>query len=123
MRSGKKFAALFLPTLFCLMALLVSACGSTTPTPSTGNQPASPDKQVLRIPIGLTDFGTLDPALVQLAIDADTVQSIFTGLVQFDNKINLKDQLAASHKVSADGLTYTFTLRSGLKFSDGSPLT
>lgn len=33
------------------------------------------------------------------------------------------DQLAASHHVSADGLTYTFTLKSHLKFSDGTPLT
>ncbi|MBV9615446.1 MAG: peptide ABC transporter substrate-binding protein, partial [Ktedonobacteraceae bacterium] len=33
------------------------------------------------------------------------------------------DQLAQSHQVSSDGLTYTFTLRSGLKFSDGTPLT
>jgi ABC-type oligopeptide transport system substrate-binding subunit len=33
------------------------------------------------------------------------------------------DQLAASHTLSSDGLTYSFTLRSGLKFSDGTPIT
>jgi ABC-type oligopeptide transport system substrate-binding subunit len=31
--------------------------------------------------------------------------------------------LASSYQVSSDGLTYTFTLKSGLKFNDGTPLT
>ena len=75
------------------------------------------------MPVGATDFGSLDPALVQLAVDYDTLSTIFTGLVEFDNQLQLKDQLAASHTVSSDGLTYTFTLKPGLKFSDGTALT
>ncbi len=37
--------------------------------------------------------------------------------------MQVRDQLAASHEVSADGLTYTFHLRPNLQFSDGTPLT
>ena len=48
---------------------------------------------------------------------------VFTGLVQFDNNGNIKDQLAQSHSISADGLTYTFRPKPNLKFSDGTPLT
>jgi len=124
MRSRKQFTVTLLPTLLCLLAMLLAACGSPSTGPGTGgNGPASPDKQVLRWPIGATDFGTFDPALVQLAVDSQSLQTVFTGLVQFDSKLNIKDQLAQSHDVSADGLTYTFHLRPNLKFSDGTPLT
>ncbi len=124
MRSSKKFTVTLLPTLLCLVAMLLAACGSASTGPGTGgNGPASPDKQVLRWPIGATDFGTFDPALVQIAVDADSLQTVFTGLVEFDSKLNVRDQLAQSHEVSSDGLTYTFHLRPNLKFSDGTPLT
>src|SRR6266480_1536095 len=124
MRSRKQFTVTLLPTLLCLLAMLLAACGSPSTGPGTGgNGPASPDKQVLRWPIGATDFGTFDPALVQLAVDAEAQQTVFTGLVEFDSKLNIRDQLAQSHDISADGLTYTFHLRPNLKFSDGTPLT
>ncbi len=123
MRSNKKFTVMLLPTLLCLVAMLLAACGSSAPPATTGNGPASPDKQVLRWPIGATDFGTFDPALVQLAVDAEALQTVFTGLVQFDHTAMIRDQLAQSHEISADGLTYTFHLRPNLKFSDGTPLT
>src|SRR6266699_2517818 len=124
MRSRKQFTVTLLPTLLCLVAMLLAACGSPSTGPGTGgNGPASPDKQVLRWPIGATDFGTFDPALVQLAVDAESLQTVFTGLVQFDHTAMIRDQLAQSHEISADGLTYTFHLRPNLKFSDGTPLT
>ncbi|MDQ2903831.1 MAG: peptide ABC transporter substrate-binding protein [Ktedonobacteraceae bacterium] len=117
---GKRIAFAILPTLLFL-TVFISSCGGTPPPQGNGNGPAA--NQTLRWPIGATDFGTLDPALVQLATDADTIQSIFTGLVEFDSKLNVQDQLAASHSISSDGLTYTFTLKPGLKFSDGTSLT
>jgi ABC-type oligopeptide transport system substrate-binding subunit len=91
----------------------------------TQNAEKAPDsQQVFRYPTEVVaDFGTLDPALVQSLSDSYAMQLIFTGLVQFDNNGNVKDQLAQSHEVSADGLTYTFHLRPNLKFSDGTPLT
>src|SRR5712692_938786 len=123
MRSRKQFTVTLLPTLLCLVAMLLAACGSSSTGPGTsGNGPASRDKQVLRWPIGATDFGTFDPALVQLAIDAESLQTVFTGLVEFDSKLQIRDQLAQSHEISADGLTYTFHLRPNLKVSDGTPL-
>jgi oligopeptide transport system substrate-binding protein len=120
-RKSRPFPLALIPALLCLVALLVACGGGQSSTSST--QIAPPDKQVLRIPIGATDFGTLDPALVQLAVDANTIQAIWTGLVEWDHNVQLRDQLAQSHEVSADGLTYTFHLRPNLKFSDGTPLT
>lgn len=127
MRRNKKVAFGLFPILLALMAMLLVACGGSTSPGSSGGtgapQPASADKQVFRYPILDTDFGTLDPALVQNATDAYALETMFTGMVQLDSKGNVIDQLAASHQISSDGLTYTFTLRQGLKFSDGTPLT
>ncbi|GCE13077.1 peptide ABC transporter substrate-binding protein [Tengunoibacter tsumagoiensis] len=108
--------------LLCFFALFMAACGSQASTPTAGK--AADDQQVFRYPMeGKQDFGTLDPALVQDATDSYAIQAIFTGLVQFDDKGNVKDQLAASHSVSSDGLTYTFKLKPNAKFSDGSAIT
>jgi oligopeptide transport system substrate-binding protein len=50
---------------------------------------------------------------------------VFEGLMTFDAKTLTPIPAAAKDqpKISDDGLTYTFTLRDGLQYSDGSPLT
>jgi oligopeptide transport system substrate-binding protein len=115
--------AKYIPYHVILFSLLIMAvAGCTNPTNLTyGTTPAR--QQILRLPIGATDFTTLDPALVQDASDVSAIQTLFTGLVQFNDHGLIKDQLAASHSVSPDGLTYTFILRPHLHFSDGTPLT
>src|ERR1700694_5613515 len=117
LRQGKVFIIGLLLTL-----LLVAGTGRINQTGVTKvKAPAS--QQVFRYPIGAYDFGSLDPALVQAGSDTQAVEAMFTGLVQVNDKGQVIDQLAASHSVSSDGLTYTFTLRPNLKFSDGTPLT
>lgn len=44
-------------------------------------------------------------------------------LVKFGKNLELQPDLATEWKVSADALTYTFKLREGVKFSDGTPFT
>jgi oligopeptide transport system substrate-binding protein len=123
MRSDETWNVLLLPALLCLIASLIVACGDNANPSPAGHKPASPDKQVVRLPIGPSDFGTLDPALVTGITDGQAIGTIFTGLVEFDHNVQVRDQLAASHEVSSDGLTYTFHLRPNLKFSDGTLLT
>ena len=48
---------------------------------------------------------------------------IFETLLTRDEKNDVIPQLAASHEISPDGLTYTFKLRSGVKFHNGQPMT
>ena len=65
---------------------------------------------------------TLDPAA---ANDAGTVQmhlQLYAGLTRLNEDVEPYPSLAESWDVSGDGLTYTFRLRKGLTFSDGSPL-
>jgi oligopeptide transport system substrate-binding protein len=114
-----------IPILIMLVSLFTTilvSCSSTT-NYQRSNVPAPDSEQILRLPIGQSDFTTLDPALVQDGGDVEAIQTLFTGLVQFNDRGLVKDQLAASHAISSDGLTYTFTLRPNLKFSDGTPLT
>lgn len=46
--------------------------------------------------------------------------NIYEGLVKYDSAGRLLPSLAAAWNVSSDGLTYTFTLRQGVRFSDGT---
>jgi oligopeptide transport system substrate-binding protein len=112
--------ALYLPIALCLV-LLLSACNTNTNNANNSPIPASPDKQVLRFPLQGGDFDSLDPALTQGGL-ADPFNLLFSGLVTLQDDGTVAKQLAQSYQISPDGLTYTFTLRSGLKFSDGTPL-
>ncbi len=123
MQRGQKFTVVFLPTLLCLLAMLVGACGSSPSTPGTTGRKAPASKQDLRWDMGDADIATFDPALSQDTASDFAIKAVFTGLVEFDHNLKVVDQLAASHQVSTDGLTYTFTLKPNLKFSDGTALT
>lgn len=54
------------------------------------------------------------------ANNAFAIDKIFESLVSFDESGKVIDWLAEKHETSDDGLTYTFTLRDGLKFSDST---
>lgn len=63
----------------------------------------------------------LDPtAGAAAAIDEVVFINLFEGLTQVDKDGSVKPVLAESWTISDDGKTYTFKLRSGVKFHDGS---
>src|ERR1051326_7020674 len=66
-------------------------------------------------------YDTMDP---HAAFDVGRVAvrlNLYDGLYRWlDNPPKLEPWLAESHTVSADGLTYTFKLRHGAKFHDGT---
>ncbi len=125
MRPGKKFTQGLLPTLLCLMAMLVVACGGSQPTAGpTGVTKASADKQILIYPnVGVADISTFDPGLSTDFNSITAIDLVFTGLVQLDDNLKVQPQLAQSYQEMPDGLTWKFTLKSNLQFSDGTPLT
>jgi len=101
------------------VAILVAiACGN--PTPQSSNLAAN---QTLTFPI-LADFGTLDPAVSDAETDQEIQQNMFDGLVKFDNNLTVVPDIAAAMPtVAADGLTYTFKLRTDVTFSNGDKVT
>jgi oligopeptide transport system substrate-binding protein len=77
---------------------------------------------VYRRPLG-NDPATLDPARISDIYSLSVAQQIFDGLVQFDSRLNITPALAQFWKASRDGLTWTFTLRKGVKFHHGREVT
>jgi len=64
----------------------------------------------------------LDPATSSSSA-ADYVGLLYNGLVRLTASMQVVPELAESWQVSPDGLTYTFTLRQGMRFSSGKPIT
>ncbi len=66
---------------------------------------------------------TLDWSLATDNVSINILHNLMEGLAGFDKKLEPKAALAEKWKVSADGKVYTYTLRSGVTWSDGVPLT
>ena len=66
---------------------------------------------------------TLDPALITGQPEGRVANALFEGLLTFDQSGKPRPGMAESWEVSEDGRVYTFTLREGLTWSDGTPLT
>ncbi|OLB57531.1 MAG: hypothetical protein AUG45_05995 [Ktedonobacter sp. 13_1_20CM_3_54_15] len=77
----------------------------------------------MRFPnVGISDSASLDPALGPDANTAQIVTMVYSGLVRSDVNLNvIPDQ--ATWDVSSDNRVYTFHLKSGITFSDGTPVT
>ena len=120
MRCGKKFAAVIVPTFFCLMTILLTACGGTAGVSS--GQKAPDAQQVYRWAFSRSDLNSFDPGIAPDATSINAINLVFTGLVQLNDDLIATPQLAQTYERSTDGLTYTFHLRPNLKFSDGTKL-
>jgi peptide/nickel transport system substrate-binding protein len=68
-----------------------------------------------------TDALTLDPQFVTDVPTSRAVMQIHETLVKYDQNMNITPWLAESWTTSADRLTWTFKLRKGVKFQDGTP--
>lgn len=64
----------------------------------------------------------LDPALNSTVDGACLAILSFSGLFAYDENGQLVPELADSYEMSEDGMTYTFTMKDGLKWSDGEAL-
>ena len=74
--------------------------------------------------IGMTDpKGVFSPLFMETAYDYYVNYSIFNTLVAFKADGTYENSLAEKVDVSEDGLKYTYHLKSGVTFSDGTPLT
>ncbi|MBI2202927.1 MAG: ABC transporter substrate-binding protein [Candidatus Rokubacteria bacterium] len=102
---------------------LIAAAAAPSPAQSrTESREVPSDGGTYRRPLG-NDPGTLDPARIGDIYGRSVAQQIFDGLVQFDHTLAIVPALAKFWKASRDGLTWTFTLKPGLKFHHGREVT
>src|SRR5271163_2818733 len=69
------------------------------------------------------DVQELDPTRGRNLISRIYSQMVFDTLFALDHTLSPKPMMVDRETVSEDRLTYNFTLRGGLKFHDGSPVT
>ena len=67
--------------------------------------------------------GSLDPALGESTPESWVLSHLFTGLLTYDQEGNLAEGMSEMPTVSEDGIKYTFTIRDGMKWSNGDPVT
>ena len=84
---------------------------------------SSPSRRTLIDSRDTYDPRSLDPALSTDVPTGRAVGYIFDGLVRFTPDAQVVPGLARSWDISTDGMTYTFHLRTGVKFHDGRPFS
>jgi len=122
---GKLRSALIVSILAMGTGLGISACGSDD-SDSTGGDGGATAKTGGSIKIGSVLPDNYDPVMFQTVQANQALQLVYTGLVTYkhadgDAGTEVIPGLAeALPEVSADKQTYTFKMRSGLKYSDGT---
>ncbi len=111
------------------VSLLLAGCpsgGGGNGSGSGGGQGSGSGSKtpgVLRYPLS-AEPTTLDPALVRDGVTIDLLHQCYQGLVGWDDKSEVVPLVAKEMpKISADGKTYTFTIRDGVKFHNGRAVT
>jgi ABC-type transport system substrate-binding protein len=79
-----------------------------------------PDRQTLIDSRDNYDPRSLDPALSTDVPTGRAVSYVFDGLTRFTPKAQVVPDLATSWQLASDGVTYTFHLRTGVRFHDGT---
>jgi len=101
---------------YCLVAALLA--GAMLPVPGMA---AAADSELRLASYGAVESFDPDAAADEAGVAAR--DAVYDGLVAYEpGKTRITGRVAQSWTVSPDGLTYTFKLRSGVTFHDGTPL-
>jgi peptide/nickel transport system substrate-binding protein len=114
----KKIITLFI--LFCMIFSITACTTDSKGTANTADQSKAPSKITIARP---EDSDNLDPVTQSQNANIWVLNLMMNGLVKgSDDGTKIEPDLATSWDIGSDGLTYTFHLVDGLKFSDGTPV-
>jgi oligopeptide transport system substrate-binding protein len=124
MTPYKKWAGLV--AIVVIISMLLSACTPTATPQVTGTAvptaaPKAAAEKVLRVNLG-TYPDIIDPQKSSYVNEIGHLQLIYEGLTKFNTKLETVPGAAESWQYNADATELTFTLRDGLKYSDGTVL-
>ncbi|MGI8509788.1 MAG: ABC transporter substrate-binding protein [Gemmatimonadaceae bacterium] len=106
--------------MFALVPALAAAVVAMTVTVSGCGDSSAPDRRTLIDSRDNYDPRSLDPALSTDVPTGRAVAYVFDGLTRFTERAELVPDLATAWEVSPDGLVYTFHLKTGVHFHDGT---
>ena len=89
---------------------------------SDGDSSGGASSAVLRVAIG-GEPDQLDPNKTSAYFSFQVLENVFDTLVQPDESLEMQPALAESWEVSEDQLTWTFALRQGVTWHDGTPFS
>ena len=105
-----------------LIFTLAACAGNTQAQQSTGGSP-TPDgasAELTTLVYGSGDYSAINPALYE---HGEINSLLFLGLTVHDKNNKVVPGLASGWTWDSEAMAYTFTLRDGLTFHDGAPLT
>ena len=129
MRQFKKILAVVLAVLMMSAALSACSGGKETEEPAqTDQETAKPSAEPVtggELTVGIAQDldDTLDPHKMVSAGTREVLFNVYEGLVKPDTKGNLIPAVASDYDISDTGDTFSFTLRDGVVFHDGSSVT
>ena len=112
MKKGKFFAG---GAVALACAAVLSACGS--------NKSASSSKPQSMTWMNTAEMTTLDASKATDQASYEQINNVEEGLYLLGKNAKVQNALATSTKNSADGKTWTFTIRKNAKWSNGDPVT
>ena len=112
---------------FCL-ALALPGCGQDVPSPSPSpSQDPSPvptrSPESVRFSLGCDPTASFHPITGDGQVNQELTGLVYQGLYELDGEFVPQPVLAVSGSPSEDGYSWSFTLRGGVLFSDGTPFT
>ena len=121
-RFRRTATALTAAALGLALAVAGAATGAPASAATAAGSATHSSATILRVEAA-TSFSTFNPFLAYFNADLDVIGSIYPTLAMINEKGQPAPYLATSWSTSPDKLTWTFKIRSGLKWSDGVPIT
>ena len=109
---------------FAVLAIVLAACSGTTSVGPAGSAAGGGAKAVYGGSVTFamnSDISNMDPLLSGLFVDRHLMYAMYDSLVRVNPKGDIIPWLATKWTISPDGKTYTFNLRTDVKYQDGTP--
>ncbi|MCR5420902.1 MAG: ABC transporter substrate-binding protein [Lachnospiraceae bacterium] len=114
----KRIRKSFIALILVAMLFTLAACGKDKKSDKSGTD------DVLNIAV-TSDIVTMDvhKTTDDYLVPMNVFDTLFEVVLKSDGSTSIEKSLVEDYSVSGDGLVYSFTLRDGVVFSDGTPLT
>lgn len=119
----KRMKSVLLVSVLLTLTIALSACSGDKAGDTSDKADNFADESSITIGIPQDLEESLDPHVAVAAGTKEILFNIYEGLVKPDSDGNMVPAVASDYAIEDGGRTYTFTLRDGIKFHDGTEVT